>query len=766
VWREGGHPGRVVMRPGCPEHGEHVATLASDARFYWQSFGQREGGCCGGKCGSADGSGEGTLGRNAEGHEGSPFETLSTCFALIEIVRSCNLSCPTCYADSPLGAGAKVDAVPLAEIKQRIEGVVARKGGIEILQLSGGEPTLHPQLFELLDWVQSHPKIDYALINTNGVRIAHDAAFAEQLAVAAPRLKLQLYLQFDGVQEAGQYGLRGADLRATREAAIARCAEMDLPVTLAMTVTPENLPHVWEAIAFGLSHPNVHGITFQPMFTSGRVRGAGLPSPNKHSPTLVSGVPLTRPSATLSPSDRETAGVRGFSDDDRNKADGSLSLGLERNSQRPVEGQSGTVTDAALVSSEYMGCAATQPYRTSERSSLTGNDPGGSGSTQSKGTAGKPFLRWRRWLSWIVRGTGVLVGSLISACAVFFQGPYVPTEPLPQAKLIDLHCHTAGIGAGGSGCFVSKAMRDSYKFEIYLKAFGVTRAEVEAKGDALILQRISEQISRSTKVGAAVILSMDGVVDDHGQLDTNRTEVYVPIEFVARETARYPNLLWGAGINPLRSDALERLDWAATNGAVLVKWIPSIMLIDPSDERIIPFYQRMKALGLPLLCHAGRERSFTFARDELCDPERLKLPLELGVTVIVAHIASTGANGGEPDMERLARMMATYPNLYSEISSLTQVNKPGYLEAALTRPEFKGRLLYGTDFPLINTALVSPWYFPLRIRPNEARRIAKIENAWDRDVALKQALGVPQEIFERTGQILRTHKGQTTDGHR
>jgi 7,8-dihydro-6-hydroxymethylpterin dimethyltransferase len=279
VWREGAHPGRVVMRRTCPEHGEHVATVASDARFYWKSMGRREeGGCCGGQCCSADGSSTGTLGRNADGREGSPFETLSTCLALIEIVRSCNLSCPTCYADSPLGVGTRVDAVPLDEIKARIEGVIARKGGIEILQLSGGEPTLHPQLFELLEWIQAHPKIDYALINTNGVRIAHDAAFAEQLAEAAKRRKLQLYLQFDGVQEAGQHTLRGADLRATREAALARCAEMDLPVTLAMTVTPENLPNVWEAIAFGLSHPHVHGITFQPMFTSGRVKSLGTPA--------------------------------------------------------------------------------------------------------------------------------------------------------------------------------------------------------------------------------------------------------------------------------------------------------------------------------------------------------------------------------------------------------------------------------------------------------------------------------------------------------
>jgi uncharacterized protein len=352
-----------------------------------------------------------------------------------------------------------------------------------------------------------------------------------------------------------------------------------------------------------------------------------------------------------------------------------------------------------------------------------------------------------------------MAAGLVSSCALFFSGPYRPTESLPQARIIDLHCHTAGLGVDGSGCFVSKAMRDSYKFTIYLKSFGVTRAELETQGDGLVVRRISEQIARSTNVLAAVILALDGAVDDQGNLDTNRTEVHVPNEFVARETAKFTNLLWGASINPLRHDALARLDWAATNGAVLVKWIPSIMLFDPADQRVVPFYRRMKELGLPLLCHAGQERSFTHARDELCDPEKLKLPLELGVTVIVAHIASTGENGGEPDMERLARMMAKYPNLYSEISSLTQVNKLGYLKAALTRAEFQGRLLYGTDFPLINTALVSPWYYPLNLTAAQMRQIGSMENPWDRDMALKQSLGVPQEVFQRTAEIIRRRNG-------
>ena len=249
--------------------------IASDARFYWLAKGKAENACCSGSstcCQSADGSNPGTLGRNANpGDALGVMEKLSTCLALIEIVNSCNLSCPTCFADSPLGTGAKVDAIPLGELQARIQGVIDRKGKIEILQLSGGEPTLHPQFFELLRWLQTKPDIDYVLLNTNGVRIAHDEGFATELAQTFRYGKLQLYLQFDGTQEAGQKFLRGADLRATRQRCLTRCAEMKLPVTLAMTVTLENLPHLWDAIDFGLRWPNVRGISFQPMFGSGRI---------------------------------------------------------------------------------------------------------------------------------------------------------------------------------------------------------------------------------------------------------------------------------------------------------------------------------------------------------------------------------------------------------------------------------------------------------------------------------------------------------------
>jgi uncharacterized radical SAM superfamily Fe-S cluster-containing enzyme len=272
VWKRREERGTesVWLTRECPIHGAAEACIASDARFYWLAQGKDENQCCGGlACSASDAGNPGLLGRNATIPATNDLESLSTCLALIEVVSSCNLACPTCYADSPLSTA--VDAVSLDDLQRRIQGVIDRKGRIEILQLSGGEPTLHPQFFELLEWCHANRGIDYILLNTNGVRIAHDAEFAARLGKTFRLGHFQLYLQFDGVQEPGQRALRGADLRETRRKALERCREIGVPVTLAMTVTEENLPHLWEAVAFGLESPHIRGISFQPMFRSGRL---------------------------------------------------------------------------------------------------------------------------------------------------------------------------------------------------------------------------------------------------------------------------------------------------------------------------------------------------------------------------------------------------------------------------------------------------------------------------------------------------------------
>ncbi len=281
---------QVVMRRNCPCHGAQEYVLASDARFYWLAQGDPSNTSCG--CGptcapAGSGGKQGYLGANAtDGARFGTIEKLSTCLALIEIVDSCNLACPACFADSPVGVhGSKLKYYDFDNITNRVQGVIDRKGRIEILQFSGGEPTIHPEFFRLVEWARTNPGIDYLLINTNGVRFAKDDAFVQKMGELYRTFdKIQLYFKFDGPQEEGQLELRGADLREMRQKAIANCGMIGLPVTLTMTVNEDNLKYIWDTVEFGLAFEHIRGVSFQPMFLSGRVPsvyqiGGALPQP-------------------------------------------------------------------------------------------------------------------------------------------------------------------------------------------------------------------------------------------------------------------------------------------------------------------------------------------------------------------------------------------------------------------------------------------------------------------------------------------------------
>ena len=365
----------------------------------------------------------------------------------------------------------------------------------------------------------------------------------------------------------------------------------------------------------------------------------------------------------------------------------------------------------------------------------------------------------------------ILSVALVILSAGWLHGPSAADEPLENMHVIDWHAHAAGLGYGGSGAFISEQLRGNFRFRFFLKWMGATEKELAAEGDQIIIRRMSETLSQSKYVDQVVVLAMDGIVDPvTGVLDRENTQLYVPNEYVARETAKYPNLLFGASINPNRKNSVELLERAAAQGAVLVKWIPSIMAIDPSDPSFIPFYRKMAELGIPLLTHTGMEKSFTHAHDDLSDPLKFALPLRHGVTVIAAHLAATGKSEDQDNFERLLQMFAAYPNLYADISSLTQINRLGYLVKALKVPGLAERLLYGTDWPLQFFPLVSPWFHVQHVGVAAARRVAGIDNPWDRDVALKQALGVPQTVFSRVVSIPamkhskpRTAAGQSAD---
>jgi 7,8-dihydro-6-hydroxymethylpterin dimethyltransferase len=188
-----------------------------------------------------------------------------SCLSLVEINDYCNLTCPVCYAESSPVRGHR----PLSLVTKMIDAVVRNEQNPDVLQISGGEPTLHPQFFEILAYAKTQP-IRHLMLNTNGIRIAQDESFASRLAESVP--DIEVYLQFDSFERDPLVELRGADLRRTREQALDRLNALGVSTTLVVTVKRGcNDGELGRIIDFALKQPCVRGVTFQPVQVAGRV---------------------------------------------------------------------------------------------------------------------------------------------------------------------------------------------------------------------------------------------------------------------------------------------------------------------------------------------------------------------------------------------------------------------------------------------------------------------------------------------------------------
>lgn len=195
-----------------------------------------------------------------------PDHEQHSCLSLVEICDACNLTCPVCYADS---GPHRPTFRPLAQIEAMLDAVVRNELQPDIVQISGGEPTLHPDLFAVLDACKQRP-IKHLMLNTNGIRIATEDGFAERLATYMP--EFELYLQFDSLERDPLLQLRGADLRSIRSRALEKLNALNISTTLVITVERGvNDNELGAIIDFALQQPCVRGVTFQPVQQAGRL---------------------------------------------------------------------------------------------------------------------------------------------------------------------------------------------------------------------------------------------------------------------------------------------------------------------------------------------------------------------------------------------------------------------------------------------------------------------------------------------------------------
>lgn len=195
-----------------------------------------------------------------------PDHEQHSCLTLLEITERCNLKCPICYAESSPHTGTFRS---LEQIEFMLNAIVENEKEPDIIQISGGEPTIHPQFYEILDMVKSKP-VKHIMVNTNGLKIAGDKEFVKKLAAYKPGF--EIYLQFDSFEADALKELRGVDLTKVRQKAIDNLNEHNISTTLVVTLKKGLNDHeVGKIIQYGLEQKCVRGVTFQPIQSAGRL---------------------------------------------------------------------------------------------------------------------------------------------------------------------------------------------------------------------------------------------------------------------------------------------------------------------------------------------------------------------------------------------------------------------------------------------------------------------------------------------------------------
>ena len=266
---------RVFMLKNCREHGFQKVLIATDVAYYKQIRNYNK-------------ASEYPLRPTTRTEFGCPYDCglcpdheQHSCLTLIEVTDRCNLQCPTCYAGSSPTYGRHRT---LEEIGRMLDRIVESEGEPDVVQISGGEPTIHPQFFEILDLAKTKP-IKHLMLNTNGVRIAGDPAFAERLAGYMP--DFEVYLQFDSFKPEALRRLRGKDLTKVRMQALEHLNKLDLSTTLVVTLQKGvNDDEIGSIIEFALQQPCVRGVTFQPTQVAGRLEDFD-PATDRLTPTEI-----------------------------------------------------------------------------------------------------------------------------------------------------------------------------------------------------------------------------------------------------------------------------------------------------------------------------------------------------------------------------------------------------------------------------------------------------------------------------------------------
>ena len=312
------------------------------------------------------------------------------------------------------------------------------------------------------------------------------------------------------------------------------------------------------------------------------------------------------------------------------------------------------------------------------------------------------------------------IDQLSSGATALIETAY---QGIDLEKLTDYHTHLVGLNNPQNGTFVNASWQSPLnivgyiRFITYKSASGITDLD---QADQQFVERLTRLITHLPHRGKFALLAFDYFHNEQGQPDKTLSTFHVPNHYMMNIVKQYPDYFFPViSIHPYREDAISELNKYAAQGVRYIKWLPNAMGIHPAaskpalSKKLSRYYQTLAQHDMVLISHTGDEHAVEVKDiQHYGNPWHLQKPLSMGVTVVMAHVASLGAcrkidpppcKPGIPYSDIAIAMLrdARYDNqLYADISGTTLFNRDDFLGKMLGTSDIHHKLIDGSDYPL------------------------------------------------------------------
>ncbi len=321
-------------------------------------------------------------------------------------------------------------------------------------------------------------------------------------------------------------------------------------------------------------------------------------------------------------------------------------------------------------------------------------------------------------------------------------------------QTIDIHSHLLSSEVSFNRFY------DKIVLRFFAKKMGFNAKALLANPYETYTNTLMNMVRDSEHLSKTVLFGVDARVDSKGKVLHKDLTVCATNEDLLKLYEKNSDVLVPFfSINPMRPDALDLIDKYSELGFKGAKFLQNYWGVNTKDERYRAYFEKLKAKDIPLIVHIGSESSVHSFKE--CESiNMLDFPLEVGVTVIAAHMAlsyepmkifkalSSNPKNFNDDYFKLLKMLQRHDNLYADISALLTPVRAKVLRHLSQQDDVHEKLLFGTDYPVPFSTVLNTYDLPYKRR----FELSSIENPLDRYA--KTIL----EYFDENSSVYRNYE--------